>query len=157
MVIRVASASRSPADDGLPAMSPAAAWSRALGDAARGRRLQRGQRRRAGIAIGLGARFERAPGLPSATAAIACASSPGTPCRSDRTRATSAAESRPNLSCEHRDRIVGSSISGRDVTRMNTDAGGGSSRLFSSAFSASSVRRSASSTITTRQRPSNGL
>ena len=44
------------------------------------------------------------------------------PCRSMRNRATSLAESRPNRSREQRERIVGSSTSGRAVTRMNTGA-----------------------------------
>ena len=55
-----------------------------------------------------------------------------------------------------RERTVGSSTSGRAVTRMNTDNDGGSSSVFSSAFCAAGTSASASSMMTTRRRPSNG-
>ena len=59
-------------------------------------------------------------------------------------------------SCAQRDRTVGSSMSGRDVIRMNTDAGSGSSSVLSSAFCAARTSASARSIIVTRRRPSNG-
>ena len=56
----------------------------------------------------------------------------------------------------HRDCTVASSMSGRAVTRMNTDDDGGSSSVFSSAFCAAAIIVSAWSMMTTRRRPSNG-
>ena len=53
----------------------------------------------------------------------------------------SSAESGRNRSCGQRDRTVGSSMSGRAVTRMNTDDGGGSSSVLSSAFCAGGDER----------------
>ena len=48
---------------------------------------------------------------------------------------------RPKRRCAQRERTVGSSMSGRDVTRMNTDAGSGSSSVLSSAFCAADHER----------------
>ena len=55
-----------------------------------------------------------------------------------------------------RERIVGSSACGDDVTRKTCDVAGGSSRLLSSAFCACSVMLWASSMTNARARPSKG-
>ena len=68
----------------------------------------------------------------------------------------SLASSRPKFTRAHRERTVGSSVSGFELTRMNTVEGPGSSRLFSSASWESLFSRSASSMMMTRRRPSNG-
>ena len=93
--------------------------------------------------------------LPSAVAATARASASLCPAAVS-TLATSSVPSGRNRSRGQRERTVGSSASGREVTRMNTDADGGSSSVFSSAFCAAATSASASSMITTRRRPSNG-
>ena len=72
------------------------------------------------------------------------------------TVATSATCSRPKRRCAQRERTVGSSVSGRDVTSTNTDAGSGSSSVLSSAFCAATTSASACSMIVTRLRPSKG-
>jgi hypothetical protein len=56
----------------------------------------------------------------------------------------------------HRERTVSSSASGRGDTSRKIDADGGSSSVFSSALCAGGCIASASSTMTTRLRPSNG-
>ena len=99
------------------------------------------------------ARVERAPMLPSAVAASRALRS--LPSALDR-RCRVLAVERRNRSRGQRDRTVGSSTSGRAVTRMNTDEDGGSSSVFSSAFCAAGTSASASSMMTTRRRPSNG-
>jgi hypothetical protein len=43
----------------------------------------------------------------------------------------------------HRERTVGSSMSGRGVSRMKTESDGGSSSVFSSAFCAGAISASA--------------
>ena len=88
-------------------------------------------------------RSARSAGMPSATSAAATASAPRY-AKSTRWQ---------------RERIVGSSWSAPDVTRMITARGGGSSSVLSSLLAAASLSRSrsASNSITTLRSPSIGL
>ena len=63
------------------------------------------------------------------------------PADRSRTVATSDTWSRPKRRCAQRERTVGRSVSGREVTSTNTDAGSGSSSVLSSAFSAADHER----------------
>ena len=75
-----------------------------------------------------------------------------TPCRSS-SAATARAGGVRSDTCRQRDRIVTSTSSVVGAQSSQTVCGAGSSRLFSMASAAWSVSRSASSTITTAQRP----
>ncbi len=81
------------------------------------------------------------PMLPSASAAAARASGSVYPWSRISTSATSAGDSGPKRRRGQRDSTVGSSASGIDDTRMKTDADGGSSSVFSSAFCAGAHHR----------------
>ena len=94
--------------------------------------------------------------LPSAADAAACGVGLRVFVDPISTDAISPGASLPNRSRWQRDRTVGNNSSGRDVTSTNIDADGGSSSVFNSAFCASDNIASASSTMITRRRPSNG-
>ena len=102
-----------------------------------------------------GARLERAPEAAVGRRRHRARLGLAVPARTSAAAMSSATSGR-NRSRGQRDRTVGSSTSGRAVTRMKTDDGGGSSSVFSSAFCAGGTSASASSMMTTRRRPSNG-
>src|SRR3990167_1187178 len=97
------------------------------------------------------------PMLPPESLEARRASSGDIPARSLRTPATRSSGKALNSTVWHLDLRVERRESGREVTRIITESGGGSSRVFRNALWALWFILSDSSTITTLNLPSNGL